>query len=118
MLHGFGISFPLFMMLYRLCLRWSFKVVAGFIVLPSISLALTCSHHSYFVGSCASILTLKLNPLGASFVIYTPPLLRAPSAPVLSPITPSDPVGQYWQRQALPSTYQLFQGVYTGTLAI
>lgn len=117
-LRGLAVPFPLFMMLDWLCLRGSFKVMAGLIVLPGVPFALACCNHSYFVGSCTSVLTLKLDPLGAGFVIDTPPLLGAPSAPVLGPVTSSNPVRQHWQWEALSSTHQLFQRVYAGTLAI
>lgn len=105
-------------MLDRFCLRGSLKVVAGLIVLPGVSLALAGCDHSYFVGSYTSILALKLDPLGASFVIDTSPLLRAPPAPVLGSITSSNPVGEQWQREAFTSTHQLLQRIDAGALAI
>lgn len=118
MFAGFTGSFSLFVMLDRLCLRGSLKVVAGLVVLPGVSLALAGRDHSYFVGSYTSILALQLDPLGASFVIDTSPLLRAPSAPVLGSITSSNPVGQERQGEAFASTHQLLQGIDAGALAV
>lgn len=118
MLAGFTGSFPFFVMLDGLCLRGSLKVVAGLIVLPGVSLALAGCDHSYFVGSYTSILALQLNPLSASFVVDTSPLLWAPPAPVLGSVTSSNPVGEQWQREAFTSTHQFFQGINTGALAI
>ena len=118
MFAGFTGSFPLFVMLDRFCLRGSLKVVAGLIVLPGVSLALAGRDHSYFVGSYTSILALKLDPLGASFVIDTSPLLRAPPAPVLGSITSSNPVGKQWQRETFTSTHQLLEWIDAGALTI
>lgn len=118
MFAGFTGSFPLFVVLDRFCLRGSLKVVAGLIVLPGVSLALAGRDHGYFVGSYTSILTLKLDPLGASFVIDTSPLLRAPPAPVLGSITSSNPVGKQWQREAFTSAHQLLQWIDAGALPI
>lgn len=118
MFAGFTGSFPLFVMLDRFGLRGSLKVMAGLIVLPGVSLALAGRDHSYFVGSYTSILALKLDPLRASFVIDTSPLLWAPPAPVLGSITSSNPVGEQWQREAFTSTHQLLQWVDAGALAI
>lgn len=118
MFTGFTGSFPLFVVLDGFCLRGSFKVVAGLIVLSGVSLALAGCDHSYFVGSYTSILALKLDPLGASFVIDTSPLLWAPPAPVLGSITSSNPVGEQWQREAFTSTHQLLQWIDAGALAV
>lgn len=118
MFAGFTGSFPLFVMLDRFCLGGSLKVVARLIVLPGVSLALAGRDHSYFVGSYTSILALKLDPLGTSFVIDASPLLRAPPAPVLGSITSSNPVGEQWQREAFTSTHQLLQWIDAGALAI
>lgn len=118
MLAVFTDSFSLFVMLDGLSLRGSLEVVAGLIVLPGVPFAFAGCDNSYFVGSYASILALELDPLGASFVIDTPPFLRAPPAPVLGSITSPNPVGEQRQREAFTSTYQLFQGVYARTLAI
>lgn len=118
MFAGFTGSLPFFVVLDGFCLRGSLEVVAGLIVLPGVSLALAGCDHSYFVGSYTSILALQLDPLSASFVIDTSPLLRAPPAPVLGSVTSSNPVGQQWQREAFSSTHQFFQGVNAGALAI
>lgn len=118
MLAGFTGSFPFFVVLDGFCLRGSLEVVAGLIVLPGVSLALAGCDHGYFIGSYTSILALQLDPLSASFVIDTSPLLRAPPAPVLGSVTSSNPVGQQWQREAFSSTHQFFQGVNAGALAV
>lgn len=118
MLAGFTGSFPFFVVLDGFCLRGALEVVAGLVVLPGVSLALAGRDHSYFVGSYTSILALELDPLSASFVVDTSPLLRAPPAPVLGSVTSSNPVGEQWQREAFTCTHQFLQGINAGALAI
>lgn len=96
MLAGFAGSFPLSVMWGWLGRRHALEVMTGLIVLPCVSLALAGGDHCDFVGARAAILALQLDSLGARFVIDTPPLLGAPSAPVLCSIASSDPVGEHW----------------------
>lgn len=118
MLAGFAGSFPLSVMLGWLGRRHALEVMTGFIVLPSVPLALAGSDHGDLVGTCAAILALQLDSLGTCFVIDTPPLLGAPPAPVLCSIASTDPVGEHRKGQALTSTYQLLQRADAGALAI
>lgn len=118
MLAGFAGSLPLSVVLGGLGGRHAFKVVAGLVVLPGVPLALARRDHSDFVGACAAVLTLQLDSLGACLVIDTPPLLGAPSAPVLCSIASSDPVGKHRQGQALASAHQLLQRADAGALAV
>lgn len=118
MLAGFAGSFPFSVMLGWLGRRRALKVVTGFIVLPSVPLALAGGDHRDLVRARASILALQLDSLGPSFVVDTPPFLGAPPAPVLCSIASSDPVGQHRQGQALTSAHQLLQGADAGALAI
>lgn len=118
MLAGFAGSFPLSVMLGWLGRRHALEVMTGLIVLPSVPLALAGGDHGDFVGARAAILALQLDPLGTRFVIDTPPLLRAPPAPVLCSIASSDPVGEQRQGQALTRAHQLLQRTDAGALAI
>lgn len=118
MLAGPAGSLPLSVVLGRLGGRHALEVVAGLVVLPSVPLTLAGGDHGDFVGARAAILALQLDPLGARFVVDTPPLLGAPPAPVLRSIASSDPVGEQRQGQALPSAHQLLQRAEAGALAI
>lgn len=118
MLAGFAGFLPLSVMLRWLGRGHALEVVAGLVVLPGVPLALAGRDHRDFVGACAAILALQLDPLRARFVIDTPPLLGAPPAPVLCSIASTDPVREHWQGQALTSTHQLLQRADTGALAI
>lgn len=118
MLAGFAGSLPLSVMLGWLGRRHALKVVAGFIVLPGIPLALAGSDHRDFVGARAAILALQLDSLGTCLVVDTPPLLGAPPAPVLGSIASSNPVREHRKGQALARTHQLLQRADAGALAI
>lgn len=118
MLAGPAGSLPLSVVLAWLGRRHALEVMAGLVVLPSVPLTLAGGDHSDFVGARAAILALQLDPLGARFVVDTPPLLGASPAPVLGSIASPDPVGEQRQGQALPSAHQLLQGAEAGALAI
>lgn len=118
MLAGPAGSLPLSVVLGGLGRRHALEVMAGLVVLPSVPLTLAGGDHGDFVGARAAILALQLDPLGARFVVDTPPLLGAPPAPVLRSIASSDPVGEQRQGQALPSAHQLLQRAEAGALAI
>lgn len=94
------------------------EVVAGLVVLPGVALALAGRDHGDLVGARAAVLTLQLDSLRARLVVDTPPLLRAPAAPVLGAVAAPDPVGEHRQGQALASAHQLLQGADAGALAI
>lgn len=118
MLAGFAGSFPLSVMLGWLGRRHALEVMTGLIVLPRVPLALAGGDHRDFVGARAAILALQLDSLGTRFVIDTPPLLGAPSAPVLCSIASSDPIGEHRQGQAFASAHQLLQGADASALAV
>lgn len=102
MLAGFAGSLPLSVVLLSgFGGRHALEVVAGLVVLAGVPLALAGRDHRDFVGACAAILALQLDSLGARLVVDTPPLLGAPSAPVLCSIASPDPVGEHRQGQAL-----------------
>lgn len=118
MLAGFAGSLPLSVVLGGLGGRHALEVVAGLVVLARVTLALAGRDHRDFVGACAAVLTLQLDSLGARLVVDTPPLLGAPSAPVLGSVASSDPVGKHWQGQALAGAHQLLQRADAGALAV
>lgn len=115
---GFAGSLPLSVMLGGLGRRHALEVVAGLVVLPRVPLALAGRDHRDFVGACATVLALQLDPLSARLVVDTPPLLGAPPAPVLRSVASPDPVGEHRQGQALASAHQLLQRADAGALAI
>lgn len=118
MLAGFAGSLPLSVVLGGLGGRHALEVVAGLVVLARVTLALAGRDHRDFVGACAAVLTLQLDSLGARLVVDTPPLLGAPSAPVLCSVASSDPVGKHRQGQALAGAHQLLQRADAGALAV
>lgn len=79
--------------------------MARLIVLPGVPLTLARGDHGDFVCSCAAILALQLDALGARLVVDAAPVLTVPPAPELSAVAAADPVGKHLSGEALASTY-------------
>lgn len=79
--------------------------MARLVVLPGVPLTLARGDHSDFVRSCAAVLTLQLDALGARLVVDAAPVLTVPPTPELSAVAAADPVGEHLSGEALTSTY-------------
>lgn len=88
-------------------------------MLSRVPLALAGCHHSDLVCSCAAILALQLDALGAGLVVDTPPVLVAAVAtPELPAICATNPVVKHLSWETLASAHQLLDGVDAGAVAI
>lgn len=95
------------------------ELVARFVVLPGVPLALAGSDHCDFVCSRAAVLALQLDALGAGLVVDTPPVLAAaPATPELPAVGAADPVLKHLSWETLASAHQLLDGVNAGAVAI
>lgn len=95
------------------------KLVARFVVLPRVPLALAGCDHGDFVCSRAAVLALQLDALRAGLVIDTPPVLvAAPATPELPAVGAADPVLKHWSWETLASAHQLLDGVDAGAVAV
>lgn len=96
-----------------------FQLVAWFVVLPGVSLALAGGDDGNFVCSCAAVLALQLDALGAGLVIDTSPVLAvAPTTPELPAVGAANPVLKHLSWETLTGAHQLFDGVDAGAVAI
>lgn len=82
------------------------ELVAWLILLPRVPLARAGGDHSDFVRSCAAVLTLQLDALGAGLVVDTPPVLVAsPATPELPAIGTANPVLKHLSWETLTGTH-------------
>ncbi len=95
------------------------ELVARFIVLPRVPLALAGGDHCDFVCSRAAVLALQSDALGAGLVVDTPPVLvAAPAAPQLPAVGTADPVVKHMSWETLAGADQLLDGVNAGAVTI
>lgn len=95
------------------------ELVARFIVLPRVPLALAGGDHGDLVRSRAAVLALQLDALGAGLVVDAPPVLAAaPASPQLPSIGAADPILKHMSGETLAGAHQLLDGVDAGAVAI
>lgn len=95
------------------------KLVSRLVVLPRVPLALAGGDHSDFIRSCAAVLALQLDALGAGLVVDASKVLTAaPPAPELPAVGATDPILKHLSWKAFASTHKLLDGVDAGAVAI
>lgn len=95
------------------------ELVARFVVLAGVPLALAGGDHSDFVRSRAAVLALQLDALGACLVGDAAPVLVAASAtPQLPGVGAADPVLKHLSWETLTGAHQLLDGVDAGAVAV